>query len=733
MTVSQPSDIFQPGDVLNNTYRIETILGRGGTSEVYKARSEISGRVIAIKALRAEFSTNDDFLVLMTREEDIRDVRHDAIVRYFDTQRMPDGVVYLVMDFVDGPGLDRKLADGGMSASDLMIVGARVCEGLITAHGRNIVHRDLSPDNIILRNDAPGEAVIIDFGIAKDTNPGAETIVGNEFAGKYAYAAPEQLSGRTDPRSDIYSLGALLLSTFRGEKPDMGRNPMEVIEKKAKPLDLDGVPEPLRSLIARMSDPDPDRRFADAESLLAAFKDPSSIQPPAPAADPDPLDDATVIVAPSAARAAAKPVHRPVAEPAPSAAARNTPDAAKSAKRSSGLIPVVAVLLLALAGAGGYFGGVFDGLLGPRYPLANPFALVVEKSFGGEAQAVGNVPSEEIETALSNRMNAMGGSAQLTLASGDIAETWGDAVLTVLDRADHLDEFRLVVSNGNAALSGLASSRSELETIQAAFEDGLPAGLQGKTDLQLGPRFVTPDMLVPLLLHHADCGRLQLRSPPQIGYGLEDRIIVTGRFAEDSSRDALRSEIAEVAGDRPVRIEAEILNPSLCQVDAILPRVGSGGFVTRFGFGDREGENLSGRYQVGDNPVIDIILPDSVQDGFLWVSVVDVKGVVFHALPNRNRPDNSVATLRTEAQDGALRVAFGLEEAQGTGRVAFTVDDSILGKSKLLVLHSRENLFPDLRPTTESVSSYAQALAEARDRGGLQVTSLDTAILTTEE
>ena len=81
MTASQPSDIFQPGDLLNNTYRIETILGRGGTSEVYKARSEISGRVMAIKALRAEFASNEDFLVLMTREEDIRDVRHDAIVR----------------------------------------------------------------------------------------------------------------------------------------------------------------------------------------------------------------------------------------------------------------------------------------------------------------------------------------------------------------------------------------------------------------------------------------------------------------------------------------------------------------------------------------------------------------------------------------------------------------------------------------------------------------------------
>lgn len=73
--------IFQPGDLLNNTYRIEAILGRGGTSEVYRARSEISGRVVALKALRSEFSRNEDYLALMTREEDIREIRHDGIVR----------------------------------------------------------------------------------------------------------------------------------------------------------------------------------------------------------------------------------------------------------------------------------------------------------------------------------------------------------------------------------------------------------------------------------------------------------------------------------------------------------------------------------------------------------------------------------------------------------------------------------------------------------------------------
>ncbi len=78
--------------------------------------------------------------------------------------------------------------------------------------------------------------VIIDFGIAKDTNEGAQTIVGNEFAGKYAYAAPEQLSGQTDARADIYALGALLLATYLGKKPQIGANPMEVVEAQIKAI-----------------------------------------------------------------------------------------------------------------------------------------------------------------------------------------------------------------------------------------------------------------------------------------------------------------------------------------------------------------------------------------------------------------------------------------------------------------------------------------------------------------
>ncbi|MFT6025624.1 MAG: hypothetical protein ACI9PY_003767 [Ascidiaceihabitans sp.] len=717
MNAGLPSAIFQIGDLLNNTYRIEAILGRGGTSEVYQARSEISGRVMAVKALRAEFASNEDFLVLMTREEDIRDIQHDAIVRYFDTQRMPNGVVYLVMDHIDGPGLDAKLKDGGMTAADLMVVGKRVCEGLIAAHERNIVHRDLSPDNIILRNDDPKEAVIIDFGIAKDTNPGAETIVGNEFAGKYAYAAPEQLSGNTDPRSDIYSLGALLLSTFRGKKPDIGNNPMEVVQKKGEPLDLEGVPNSLRQILARMCDPDPAMRFQTARELLSAFKDPDSLVAGAPAAL-DPLGDVTII-----APAVSKP--KPSAAPAQKAPAAKEAPAAK--KKGGMMKPLVAVGAVAAIGAGIYFGGI----LGPNYPLADPYTLVITRDNFGLTKAEGVVPSVEIQDILNTRITGIGGMADLTLASGEIAATWGDGLIQMFNDADDLEEFRMIVTGNTVTVTGLAETRDTLAVVQDAFDAGLPPGFDGSTNFALGPRFLAPDVLRPILALYADCGVLQLQTPPPMGFGLQEPILITGQFASEDNKAQLQNAIAQAAGDRPIRIEAEVLNPALCQIDVVLPDARPGGIEVRMSYGDREGENLSGTYRVGENPVIDLILPEDMTDGFIWVSVVDVKGVVFHMLPNRTRPDNSVQTLLGEQDGNLIRVAYSIADATENGRLAFNVDDSVLGKSKVIVLYSDRELFGLMRPTSESTASYAQALQDARDTGALVIRSLDSAILTT--
>ncbi|MFD3190522.1 protein kinase [Sedimentitalea sp. HM32M-2] len=711
----RPGDAFQPGELLNNTYRIEALLGRGGTSDVYRARSEISGRLVALKVLKSEFSGNDDYLVLLTREEEIREVRHDAVVRYSENHRTQDGLVYLLMDYVEGPGLDKKLKQGPMPAEDLLIVCRRVAEGLAAAHRRNIVHRDLSPDNIILRGGDPAQAVIIDFGIAKDTNPGAETIVGNEFAGKYAYAAPEQLNGQTDARSDIYSLGALLLANYRGASPDIGRNPMEVVQKKSEPLDTTGVPEPLKTLIDRMTAPLPADRLQSADAVLEFLR--------APDVDGDVDDpDATVIV---------PPPRTPAPEKAASLAktSRSAAPPAPGGKSRSGLFAVLAVLALGLGGVGAYLSGMFGG---SGYPVADPFSLVVEKPAEGPARAVGYVPDDTSRTALTRLMTQQSGQADLTLASGDLADTWPTDVMALLDRVQPLDQWRLVI-NGNAAqLSGVTSDAALHDRLSAAFANGLPGALTGAADIRLDPVFLSAETLTPVLDEMADCGPLTLPGAGPVGYGPETDVVVTGRVAETATRIGLFDALRALAGERNVVLDVEVLNPTLCLIESHLPSAPPGGIDVSFIVGDRDEPNPSGRFFVGENPVIDIVLPANVTEGYLTVSILDVSGDVFHLLPNLNRQDNSVAALR-QGRSGAVtvRVAYDLQEAASNGRLAFRVDDSTLGKSKIIVLHSAQPLFDGLRPTTESAVGYARALQEnfEADHGSIQ--SLDSRILVT--
>ncbi|MDU9006178.1 serine/threonine protein kinase [Sedimentitalea todarodis] len=719
MIDSRPTDTFQPGDVLNNTYRIEAVLGRGGTSEVYKARSEISGRLAALKVLKAEFSANDDYLVLLTREEEIREIRHDAVVRYSENHRTQDGLVYLVMDYVEGPGLDRKLREGPMPADDLLTVCRRVSEGLEAAHKRNIVHRDLSPDNIILRGGDPAEAVIIDFGIAKDTNPGAQTIVGNEFAGKYAYAAPEQLSGQTDARSDIYSLGAMLLANFRGKSPDVGNNPMEVVKRKGERLDTADVPEPLKTLIDRMAAPEPDARFQSAAEVLAYLREHEG--------ETDP--DATVIFP---LPRTPTPKAKPAPENLPQSAPASAPAGAPPRKSLGGRVGLILVLALILGGVGGYFGGLFDGLVGPSYPVADPYQLTVDKPANGAPHAIGHVPSEQTRAAMSNLMTDLSGTADLTMATGAIADSWGTDVMATLSELRNLEEWRLALDGNAAQVTGETSDADLHAHLIKTFADGLPGALQGSAAIDLIPVFLAASEVEAVLDHLADCGPLATPGVTPVGYGPQSDIIVAGKVADTATRIGLFDELSTIAGERKVVVDVEVLNPTLCLIESNLPNAPPGGIGVDFIVGDRNEHNPSGRFFVGENPIIDITLPADVVDGYLTVSILDVSGNVYHLLPNLNRQENAVAKLR-DGQSGPVdvRVAYSVDEAARNNRIGFTVDDSSLGKSKVIVLHSEEPLFGGLRPTSESASGYATALKDHVETNQASILSLDSRILTT--
>ena len=147
-----------------------------------------------------------------------------------------------------------------MPVEDARTLLYKVASGLAAAHEAGVIHRDLSPDNIILPGGKVGHAKIIDFGIARSANVGGETLLGGVFAGKYNFVSPEQLGmygGEVTDRSDIYSLGLVMAAALRGASLNMSGSQVEVIEKRREVPDLSAVDESLRPIIEAMLQPNP--------------------------------------------------------------------------------------------------------------------------------------------------------------------------------------------------------------------------------------------------------------------------------------------------------------------------------------------------------------------------------------------------------------------------------------------------------------------------------------------
>ncbi|MGI6853612.1 protein kinase domain-containing protein [Mesorhizobium sp. 1B3] len=262
-----PPDVTKAGvgTQLSGIYELDERIASGGMGEVYLGHNIQTGDPVAIKIVLPEFARDQTILSLFRKEASILNhLSHDAIVRYHVFTIDPKiGRPYLAMEFVNGESLFDVMRRGAMASGDVGRLCYRLASGLSAVHAAGAVHRDLSPDNVILPEGQVERAKIIDFGIARSGAAGGETLIGGKFAGKYNYVSPEQLGlygGEVSGLSDIYSLGLVLAAALRGRPLDMSGSQMEVVEKRRALPDLSDIDDDFRPIIEAMLQSNPQDR-----------------------------------------------------------------------------------------------------------------------------------------------------------------------------------------------------------------------------------------------------------------------------------------------------------------------------------------------------------------------------------------------------------------------------------------------------------------------------------------
>ncbi|MCU0484566.1 MAG: protein kinase [Anaerolineales bacterium] len=293
-------------------YKINSLLGEGGMGAVFKARDETLKRDVALKVMSPQFSRLPNFQERFLQEgRTVARLSHPNIVQIFDFgQQTLDEVqqLFIVMEFIPGQNLTQALEDYRTRSQPFPLLEAvemtrQVAVALEYAHLQGVLHRDLKPDNIILRSEPtpglPYRPVITDLGLAKLAGGDVETQVGTTM-GTPAYMSPEQSLGQSaSVASDIYSLGIVLYEMCTGQLPFKVRTLMEAVKAHTQtpppaPRSIRAdIPASLEGVILKMLEKDPSRRYADAAGLAKALE--QVLLEMRPAAPPPPPPIKTVI------------------------------------------------------------------------------------------------------------------------------------------------------------------------------------------------------------------------------------------------------------------------------------------------------------------------------------------------------------------------------------------------------------------------------------------------------
>lgn len=272
------------GKRLDGRYEIQEVIGVGGMAVVYRAYDNVEDRTVAIKILKEEFSTNEEFLRRFKNESKvIAMLSHQNIVKVYDVS-FGDLLQYIVMEYIDGITLKQYIEkEGSLPWKDAVHLIIQVLRGLQHAHDRGIVHRDVKPQNIMVLRD--GTIKVTDFGIARFARSEQKTIT-DKAIGSVHYISPEQARGETtDEKSDVYSVGVILYEMLTGQLPFQAESAvsvavMQLQREPSLPSEINGsIPLGLEQITMHAMQKDAGRRYKSAAEMLCdldAFrKDPA--------------------------------------------------------------------------------------------------------------------------------------------------------------------------------------------------------------------------------------------------------------------------------------------------------------------------------------------------------------------------------------------------------------------------------------------------------------------------
>ncbi len=266
------------GRLLGNRYEIIEKIGNGGMATVYKAKCHVLNRFVAVKILRDEFTTDEEFIKRFEIEaQSAASITHPNIVSVYDVGN-EGNLYYIVMELIQGKTLKEIIVEekGALPWKWSVNIAIQIASALEIAHKNNIVHRDIKPHNIIITED--GVAKVTDFGIAKAVSNSTITAFGTTIGSVHYFSPEHARGGYTDSKSDLYSLGVVMYEMLTGRVPFDADTPVSVAlkhmqEDPVPPIEVNNnIPIAVNSIILKALKKDPNQRYATATEMLQDLK-----------------------------------------------------------------------------------------------------------------------------------------------------------------------------------------------------------------------------------------------------------------------------------------------------------------------------------------------------------------------------------------------------------------------------------------------------------------------------